>query len=86
MNEQLHTCSLYCERPECIKAQRDELREKLAVESARLEWCLSVLYSKDSCLTTDVGCGHCCGHNREFDTGVSAREAVDTMLRERLGK
>jgi hypothetical protein len=26
----LHTCSYYCNRPECIKAQRDELRERLA--------------------------------------------------------
>jgi len=25
----LHTCSYYCERPECIRAQRDELRQKL---------------------------------------------------------
>ena len=24
----LHTCSYYCDRPECIKAQRDELRAK----------------------------------------------------------
>ena len=27
MND-LHTCSYYCDRPECIKAQRDELRAK----------------------------------------------------------
>ena len=26
----LHTCSYYCDRPECIKAQRDELRAKYA--------------------------------------------------------
>jgi len=25
----MHTCSYYCDRPECIKAQRDELRQKL---------------------------------------------------------
>jgi hypothetical protein len=25
----LHTCSYYCERPGCIRAQRDELRQKL---------------------------------------------------------
>lgn len=25
-----HSCSYYCDRPECVKAQRDELREKLA--------------------------------------------------------
>ena len=24
----IHSCSYYCERPECIKAQRDELRER----------------------------------------------------------
>jgi hypothetical protein len=25
----IHTCSYYCDKPECIKAQRDELRDKL---------------------------------------------------------
>jgi hypothetical protein len=30
-----HTCSYYCERPECIRAQRDELRGRL--ESAEAE-------------------------------------------------
>jgi hypothetical protein len=25
----VHTCSYYCDRPECIRAQRDELRQKL---------------------------------------------------------
>ena len=25
----IHTCSYYCERPECVRAQRDELRQKL---------------------------------------------------------
>jgi hypothetical protein len=27
---EVHSCSYYCNRPECIKAQRDELRERLA--------------------------------------------------------
>jgi len=27
--EQVHTCSYYCDRPECLKAQRDELRDRL---------------------------------------------------------
>ena len=27
---EIHSCSYYCDRPECIKAQRDELRERLA--------------------------------------------------------
>lgn len=26
----IHSCSYYCERPECVKEQRDELRELLA--------------------------------------------------------
>jgi hypothetical protein len=30
----IHTCSYYCDRPECIKAQRDELREAIA----KREW------------------------------------------------
>jgi len=25
----IHTCSYYCNRPECVRAQRDELRQKL---------------------------------------------------------
>lgn len=25
----IHTCSYYCDRPECVLAQRDELRQKL---------------------------------------------------------
>jgi hypothetical protein len=26
----IHSCSYFCDRPECIKAQRDELRSRLA--------------------------------------------------------
>lgn len=26
----IHSCSYYCDKPECIKSQRDELRESLA--------------------------------------------------------
>jgi hypothetical protein len=32
----IHTCSYYCDRPECIRAQRDELRQKL--EQAEKQW------------------------------------------------
>jgi hypothetical protein len=27
--DDIHSCSYFCDRPACIKAQRDELREKL---------------------------------------------------------
>jgi len=33
----MHTCSYYCERPKCIKAQRDELRQKLE-QTEKREW------------------------------------------------
>lgn len=31
----IHSCSYYCERPACIKAQRDELRDKFRVLQAQ---------------------------------------------------
>ena len=42
MNSQsdIHSCSYYCDRPECIKAQRDELRdawERVHRSKARME-------------------------------------------------
>jgi hypothetical protein len=35
MTDTLHTCSYYCHVPACIKAQRDELRDKLFAERER---------------------------------------------------
>lgn len=29
----IHSCSYYCNRPECVLAQRNELRDKLAQQS-----------------------------------------------------
>lgn len=31
----IHTCSYYCTRPECIKTQRDELRDRLEAQPPR---------------------------------------------------
>lgn len=28
MTDEIHSCSLFCDKPECIKAQRDDLRQK----------------------------------------------------------
>jgi hypothetical protein len=30
----IHSCSYYCDRPACIKAQRDELRDRFQVMQA----------------------------------------------------
>ena len=35
MTEKIHSCSYYCDRPECIKAQRDELRDQM---DAKCTW------------------------------------------------
>ncbi len=34
IDNEIHTCSYYCEKPKCIKAQRDELRLELREEGA----------------------------------------------------
>jgi len=36
-SESIHTCNYYCERPECIKRQRDELRDAAPPADARQE-------------------------------------------------
>jgi hypothetical protein len=35
----LHSCNYHCTRPECILAQRNELRDRLAMQKPRL-WVL----------------------------------------------
>jgi hypothetical protein len=44
---EIHSCSYYCDRPECIKAQRDELRERLA-------------QPEQEPVFDCPRCGHCC--------------------------
>ncbi len=40
----IHTCSYYCDRPECVLAQRDELRHKLEqVIQAEREACAKLV-------------------------------------------
>jgi len=52
----IHSCSYYCDRPECIKAQRDELRERLESMTDReimqraleaLEWVNTSVWLED---------------------------------------
>ena len=42
----MHTCSYYCDRPECIKAQRDELRQKLE-QAEKREWAMQQLVDEN---------------------------------------
>lgn len=34
MSDDLHSCSYYCERPACVRAQRDSLRDTFVVPVA----------------------------------------------------
>jgi len=45
----VHSCSYYCDRPKCIKAQRDELRERLA-QQAGLRNAFLHIYGKEDAL------------------------------------
>ncbi len=36
MTDDIHSCSYYCDQPECIRAQRDELRDRLEVMQAEM--------------------------------------------------
>lgn len=41
MTESIHTCSYYCNRPECTKAQRDRFRDDMeATALQNREWLL----------------------------------------------
>ena len=41
----IHSCSYYCDRPECVKEQRNELREKYMTRYAALSEDYKALYA-----------------------------------------
>lgn len=51
MSDDIHSCSLYCERPACIKAQRDQLRD---AHAAAVEVC-NETYQVVGVLLADLG-------------------------------
>ena len=61
-NDNIHTCSYSCERPACIKAQRDELAQRLLelvaeAVAAEREACAKVC--EDTALLPDAGPMYC---------------------------
>jgi len=61
-NDNIHTCSYSCERPACIKAQRDELAQRLLelvaeAVAAEREACAKVC--EDTALLPDAGPLYC---------------------------
>ena len=72
----LHSCSYYCERPDCIKTQRDEMREKAEAENATLrEWesrC-AVALGVPGCATEEM-----------LNVIDSLRENLDALLQKQM--
>lgn len=65
-----HTCSYYCERPECIRAQRDELRDRKVDQGG----CAHEFIADD--------CGgrarcHKCGNTKAVDQGGAVAVVSD---------
>jgi hypothetical protein len=49
MTTSIHSCSYYCTRPECVLAQRDELRAQLAA------WAQHIHTTAEYTITTKIG-------------------------------
>ena len=76
----IHSCSYFCERPECIKAQRDELRK----DYERLDWIAQQsLEDLSFALVVDgARCGqyYVSGDAYEAGYGQNLRAAIDAAM------
>lgn len=48
MTDDIHTCSYYCNRPACIKAQRDEFVQKMEKTSDTTAQLIALLRQRDA--------------------------------------
>jgi hypothetical protein len=83
----IHTCSYYCDRPECIRAQRDELRQKLEqaedVVAAERKECAQLLVdkAKDMSLYLDLPCAiERDEDGKAIDGKPTRQERINTLL------
>lgn len=70
----IHSCSLFCDRPACIKAQRDELRN----DAARLDWLAKNPRLAE--LTVDDKTTDCYYYAVAGAPGLSLREIIDGAM------
>jgi hypothetical protein len=73
----IHSCSYYCHLPECIKAQRDELRDKLTEAVAERGALLEVLQDCLWVLERDYGSDSISEPER-----IKARKAIEAAKRQ----
>ena len=65
MGDTIHSCSYYCDRPERIKRQRDELRENIGELTAELDAWRKLVMEHNTlrnaqCRNCRETCGDCC--------------------------
>jgi hypothetical protein len=73
----IHSCSYYCDRPACIKAQRDELRDKLTEAVAERDALLEALQDCLWVLERDYGSDSISEPER-----IKARKAIEAAKRQ----
>lgn len=66
---EVHSCSYYCDRPECIKAQRDELRNQLEAQ-------------RDELLVALMLCQQAGLHKHILNTGESLASVVAAAIKQ----
>jgi hypothetical protein len=79
----IHTCSYFCERHECIKAQRDELRQKLEQaeqivpsdysNSHQREWVGLTDEEVNVIIDKEIGFNSCWGPEEKFARAIEAK-------------
>ena len=68
----IHSCSYYCERPECVRAQRDELRDR--------QW-VSLTDEEITSLVREAARGSAI--NRDGSTSHRIARAIEAKLKEK---
>ena len=71
-DEDIHSCSYYCTRPECVLAQRNELRDKQQAEREAIIQTIDEL-SDDRHPMFAQGYDYALRHIREFIEGAAIR-------------
>lgn len=76
--DSLHSCSWHCDRPGCIRAQRDALRQRIAeleADAERLDWLGSNPRLAE--ITTEAGTKDCYYYAVAGAPGLTLREIID---------
>ena len=73
----VHTCSYHCDRLECIRAQRDELLQKLEQAETR-EWAMQQMVAENQRLGLYDDTPPTCQDNRQVDL-IDALELQDVV-------